>query len=106
MQKDILKSFNDMKNKETQDEYLGGLITVRDVQRRRVKSGGGIPRAHTYLCKQSRFQTITHMFSELSHSFLPCDRSFGLVESQKRKHMFRRNGIKSSKTAPKSLKSF
>ncbi|KAJ4444835.1 hypothetical protein ANN_06632 [Periplaneta americana] len=56
---------------------------------------------------QSRFQTIAHMFSELSHRFLPCDRSFGLVESQKRKHgMFRRTGIKSSKTAPKSLKSF
>ncbi|KAJ4435132.1 hypothetical protein ANN_23708 [Periplaneta americana] len=51
MQKDILKSFNDMKNKETQDEYFGGLITVRDVQRRRVKSGGGIPLANTYLYK-------------------------------------------------------
>ncbi|KAJ4438558.1 hypothetical protein ANN_14505 [Periplaneta americana] len=51
MQKDILKSFNDMKNKETQDEHLGGLITVRDIQRHRVKSGGGIPRLHTYLYK-------------------------------------------------------
>ncbi|KAJ4435203.1 hypothetical protein ANN_23780 [Periplaneta americana] len=49
----------------------------------------------------------SHTFSELSHSFLPYDRSFGLVESQKRRpDMFRRTGIKSSKTAPESLKSF
>ena len=38
------------------------------------------------LVQQGRFQTITHMFPEPGHSFLPCDRSFGLVESQKRKH--------------------
>lgn len=37
------------------------------------------------LVKKGRFQTIKHYFPIPGHSFLPCDRSFGLIEKQKRK---------------------
>lgn len=32
------------------------------------------------------FKKIVHMFPVPGHSFLPCDRSFGIVEKQKKKH--------------------
>ncbi|CAH1102846.1 unnamed protein product [Psylliodes chrysocephalus] len=33
----------------------------------------------------SRIRQIIHQFSEPGHSFLPCDRCFGLIEKEKRK---------------------
>jgi len=33
----------------------------------------------------NRFEKIVHRYPEPGHSFMPCDRSFGLVEKQKRK---------------------
>lgn len=36
------------------------------------------------LCKLGRFRTIVHRFPEPGHSFLPCDRSFGIIEKRKR----------------------
>lgn len=37
------------------------------------------------LAAKQRFQNITHHFPLPGHSFLPCDRSFGLIEQEKRK---------------------
>lgn len=37
------------------------------------------------LVKNSRFLKIIHHFPEPGHSFLPCDRDFGLIEKKKRK---------------------
>lgn len=37
------------------------------------------------LVKNQRFQTILHRYPEPGHSFLPCDRSFGVVEKSLRK---------------------
>lgn len=35
--------------------------------------------------KSQRFEMIVHRFPEPGHSFLPCDRSFGVIEKQLRK---------------------
>lgn len=37
------------------------------------------------LANTNRFAKIVHRFPEPGHSFLPCDRSFGLIEKEKRK---------------------
>lgn len=36
------------------------------------------------LCKIQKFESIIHRFPEPGHSFLPCDRSFGIIEKKKR----------------------
>lgn len=36
------------------------------------------------LCKIQKFEFIIHRFPEPGHSFLPCDRSFGIIEKKKR----------------------
>lgn len=51
IRQELLTSFNKLGEKEKQDTYLCGLITVRDIARRRPKSGCGVPRSHTYLYK-------------------------------------------------------
>ena len=38
------------------------------------------------LVESKRFRMIQHRYPEPGHSFLPCDRSFGLIEIQKRKY--------------------
>lgn len=38
------------------------------------------------LVDTGRFTKIHHRYPEPGHSFLPCDRSFGLIELQKKKH--------------------
>lgn len=40
---------------------------------------------YTLLANTNRFSEIIHRFPEPGHSFLPCDRSFGLIEKEKRK---------------------
>lgn len=37
------------------------------------------------LCYTGRFDTIVHRFPEPGHSFLPCDRFFGIIEKKKRR---------------------
>lgn len=51
MKMELLVSFNKLGDKEKQDAYLCGLLTVRNIARRRPKSGTGVPREHTYLYK-------------------------------------------------------
>lgn len=38
------------------------------------------------LIRTDRFKVICHRYPEPGHSFLPCDRSFGLIEMEKRKY--------------------
>ena len=37
------------------------------------------------LCQTERFDTIIHRYPEPGHSFLPCDRCFGIIEKKKKK---------------------
>lgn len=39
-----------------------------------------------YLVQSGRFDKIVHRFPEPGHSFMPCDRAFGLVEKNLRKN--------------------
>ncbi|XP_072400529.1 uncharacterized protein [Diabrotica undecimpunctata] len=50
----IFTSFYEIGDKEQQDIYLGGLIQTRNVDRRRPKGGGGVPRGQTFLYKIKR----------------------------------------------------
>lgn len=38
------------------------------------------------LVATEKFRLIQHRYPEPGHSFLPCDRSFGIIEQEKRKH--------------------
>lgn len=38
------------------------------------------------LIQTDKYKVICHRYPEPGHSFLPCDRSFGLIEMEKRKH--------------------
>ncbi|KAJ4445019.1 hypothetical protein ANN_06818 [Periplaneta americana] len=51
MKMELLVSFNKLGDKEKQDVYLCGLLTVCNIARRCPKSGTGVPQEHTYLYK-------------------------------------------------------
>lgn len=51
LKRKILSSFNELADKTLQDCHIAGLIAVRQIQRKRVKSGDGVPRSKTYTYK-------------------------------------------------------